>query len=77
MNGGRYNWRQDGKVAEVSAKALHNEDIERRYAQMAKWFNETRNMLVSHERHLDRLALAFKARGLLTGEEVCAVLDRA
>ena len=27
-NGGHYNWRQDGKVAEIAAKALHNDDVE-------------------------------------------------
>ena len=75
MNGGQYHWRQDGKVAEVAAKALHNEDEEARYAQLAKWFRETRGILESHARHMDRVASAFKARGVLTGEEVYALLE--
>jgi hypothetical protein len=65
MNGGRYNWRQDGKVAEIAAKALHNDNLEARYAQMIAWGDEARRILRAHERAMDRIALAFKHRGFI------------
>lgn len=65
MNGGRYNWRQDGKVAEVAAKALVQDNIEKRYALMIEWGDEARTILRAHERAMDRIAIAFKQRGFI------------
>lgn len=74
QNGGRYNWRQDGKVAEVAAKALYNDDVEAVYIQMIAWAQEARVMIENHERAMDRIAIAFKRRGFLTGRELTTLV---
>lgn len=65
QNGGQYNWRQDGKVAEVAAKALVQDDLEKRYAMMIEWAQESRKLLAANVKALDRIAIALKARGFI------------
>lgn len=75
-NGGHYHWRQDGKVAEIAAKALHNDDIERRSLQLIEWAAEARRVIVTNENRLEWLHDTFRARQFFTGEELLEVVQR-
>lgn len=75
-NGGKYNWRQDGEVAKVAAKALHNDDVERCSVQLIDWMAEASAMLVTHENRLKRIYLALVARQHVTGVELTRLVGR-
>lgn len=75
MNGGRYNWRQDGKVAEIAAKALHNSDVEKCSLQLVEWANEARTLLDLNETRLKRIYMALNARQFLTGNALTKLVE--
>jgi hypothetical protein len=75
MNGGRYNWRQDGKVAEIAAKALHNADVEKCSVQLVEWAHEARMLIELNEERMKRIYLALNARQLLTGEALTKLVE--
>lgn len=77
MNGGRYNWRQDGKVAEVAAKALHNDDVEKRSVQLIEWANEARRIIQTHEAGMKRIYMAFNYRQFLDGDALTKLVIAA
>lgn len=77
MNGGQYNWRQDGKVAEIAAKALVQDDIEKRSVLLVEWGREARRILKAHEAGMKRIYMAFQARQMLDGEELTKLVRSA
>lgn len=77
MNGGRYNWRQDGKVAEVAAKALHNDDVEKRSVQLVEWANEARRIIQTHEAGMKRIYMALHYRQMLDGDALTKLVQIA
>lgn len=69
-NGGHFNWRQDGKVAEIAAKALVQDDIEKRCVLLMEWSALTKSMLAQHKSALFTLAEMFERATFMRGEEV-------
>ena len=76
-NGGRYNWRQDGEVAKQSAKALHNDDIEKRSLQLIEWAQEARRIIILNETRMQRIYMALMAQKFLTGAELTNLVQHA
>ena len=77
MNGGVHNWRQDGKVAEIAAKALVQDDIEKRSVLLVEWANEARRILRAHENGMKRIYMAFQSRQTLDGGELTRLVANA
>lgn len=74
---GVYNWRQDGKVAEVAAKALHNSDTEKCAVQVIEWANEARAILSRNQGALARIVMVLGARRMMTGAELTEIVASA
>ena len=77
MNGGHYNWRQDGKVAEVAAKALHNADVEACARQLVQWAAEARDIITQNEKAMKRIYMALSARQFIDGDDMHLLVERA
>lgn len=69
-NGGKHNWRQDGKVAEVAAKALVQENPEAIARKLVEWAVTTRKMLLRYERQLHAIYDYFHVEKIVRGEDV-------
>jgi hypothetical protein len=77
VNSGIYNWRQDGKVAEIAAKALVQDDIEKRSVLLIKWATETRTILEQNKAALMKIYMALNGRALLDGDELTDLVAEA